>query len=113
MHGIILVYDITNEMSFKNLRNWNRIIEEKANKNVIKILVGNKCDLNNRVISKEEGEKFASDYNYIFFETSNKNNINVNEVFYCMIKKILKAIDEKKLIIKNPKNYNKNKCLLI
>jgi small GTP-binding protein len=56
--GILLVYDITNEKSFDSIRNWIRNIEEHASADVERMLVGNKCDMNDkRQVSKERGEK--------------------------------------------------------
>lgn len=39
--GIMLVYDITNEKSFENIKNWIRNIEENASADVEKMLLGN------------------------------------------------------------------------
>jgi small GTP-binding protein len=46
--GIMLVYDITNEKSFENIKNWIRNIEENASADVEKMLLGNKCELNEK-----------------------------------------------------------------
>uniref|UniRef100_A0A8B9X9H7 Ras-related protein SEC4 n=1 Tax=Bos mutus grunniens TaxID=30521 RepID=A0A8B9X9H7_BOSMU len=79
--GIMLVYDITNEKSFDNIRNWIRNIEEHASADVEKMILGNKCDVNDkRQVSKERGEKLALDYGIKFMETSAKANINVENV---------------------------------
>lgn len=43
--GIMLVYDVTNEKSFDNIKNWIRNIEENASADVEKMLLGNKCEL--------------------------------------------------------------------
>ncbi|RWW82289.1 hypothetical protein BHE74_00009255, partial [Ensete ventricosum] len=43
--GILLVYDVTDESSFNNIRNWICNIEQHASNNVNKILVGNKADM--------------------------------------------------------------------
>ena len=43
--GILLVYDVTDEKTFNNIRNWIRNIEKHATENVNKILIGNKCDM--------------------------------------------------------------------
>lgn len=51
--GIMLVYDITQEKSFENIKNWIRNIEENASNDVEKMLLGNKCELNDkRQVSK-------------------------------------------------------------
>lgn len=46
--GIMLVYDITQEKSFENIKNWIRNIEENAAADVEKMLLGNKCELNDK-----------------------------------------------------------------
>ncbi|SPP78490.1 blast:Ras-related protein Rab-10 [Drosophila guanche] len=55
--GIMLVYDITNEKSFENIVKWLRNIDEHANEDVEKMILGNKCDMTDkRVVNKERGE---------------------------------------------------------
>ncbi|KAJ5077385.1 ras-related protein rab-13 [Anaeramoeba ignava] len=83
-HGIILVYDITNEESFENIEeNWMTSIKENANENVKTILIGNKCDLEEkRQVSKEKGKEFADEYKIPFYEVSAKNNINIDNTFF-------------------------------
>ena len=45
-------------------------------------MIGNKCDdEKNRVVPKSKGEELAKKYNIKFYETSAKNNINVNTFF--------------------------------
>ncbi len=94
-HGIILTYDITDENSFKNIKNWIKQIEQNAQNNVCKVLVGNKCDMDNRKISFEQGAALAKEYNMKFFETSAKTNYNVNEVFTFLTREILNDSEAK------------------
>jgi GTPase SAR1 family protein len=55
--GILLLYDITNEKSFDNIKTWIHNIEQHASEDVEKMILGNKCDMDEkRVISKEQGE---------------------------------------------------------
>ena len=90
-NGILVVYDITNRESFEHLNSWLIEIEKNGNKNVYKLLIGNKSDLEEkREIKKEEGEEFASINGLEFFETSAKTGQNVTEAFDCLIKEIMK-----------------------
>lgn len=94
-HGIILTYDVTDENSFKNIKNWIKQIEQNAQTNVCKVLVGNKCDKPDRKVSEEEGRKLANDFGMNFFETSAKSNQNVNETFTFLTREILKGCENK------------------
>lgn len=85
--GILLVYDVTDEKSFHNIRNWIKNIDEHASEGVNKILVGNKCDCEEKkVISREQGQALADEYGIPFLETSAKSNINVEEGFFTLAK---------------------------
>ena len=109
-----MVYDISNKESFEKLSYYNKIIEKNLVNGVIKILVGNKCDRKDRAIMEENGEKFAMENNYTFFETSTKNNINVEKVFDLIVNKMLKAEEEKKSKIAKDKIIENNKnCFII
>ena len=91
--GIILVYDITNRLSFNNLENWFNDINEKASEKPI-ILIGNKLDLE-RKVDTEEGIQLAKkfDKEIKFFETSCKTGENVEEAIKYLVEQV----------------YNKNK----
>ncbi|XP_037619264.1 ras-related protein Rab-8B isoform X1 [Sebastes umbrosus] len=94
--GIMLVYDITNEKSFDNIRNWIRNIEEHASSDVERMVLGNKCDMNDkRQVSKERGEKLAIDYGIKFLETSAKSSINVEEGFFTLGRDIMTRLNRK------------------
>ena len=94
-HGIILTYDVTDKNSFKNIRNWIKQIEANAQNNVCKVLVGNKCDRPDRVVSEGEGQNLADEFKMKFFETSAKTNQNVTEVFMYLTKEILSSNQDK------------------
>lgn len=47
-HGIILTYDITDKQSFKDIENWLSEVEKHASENVVRLLVGNKSDLESK-----------------------------------------------------------------
>jgi Ras-related protein Rab-1A len=98
-HGILLLYDVTDKDSFKNLSNWLIEIEKNASKNVLKVLIGNKCDLEEkRVISINQGKEFADTYGLKYIETSAKKNLNVTEAFETLGRELMAASAEKKII---------------
>ena len=89
--GLLIVYAVNDRTSFEKIEEWLKEVEEKKNTNnkVPLVLIGNKIDLENeRVVSKEEGEKLAEKYNIEFFECSAKKGINVNEAFQYLVKMV-------------------------
>ena len=106
-----MVYDITDLDSFNNINSWLIEIEKNANKNVYKILIGNKCDLEEkRQVSYEQGKEFADTYGMKFIETSAKTNQNVQEAFVTMTKEIIGQLqDKEKAISKNDDKKERNK----
>ncbi|XP_065062060.1 ras-related protein Rab-10-like [Rhopilema esculentum] len=89
--GIMLVYEITDEKSFDNIAKWLRNIDEHASEGVERMILGNKCDMENkRMVSKTRGENIAREHNIKFFETSAKDNINVEHAFMELTQDILR-----------------------
>lgn len=87
--GILLVYDVTDDKSFGNIRNWIRNIEQHATESVNKMLIGNKCDMvDKKVVDTADGQKLADEYGIKFMETSAKNSINVDKAFITLAKDI-------------------------
>ena len=88
-HGIIVVYDVTDNESFNNVKQWLHEIDRYACENVNKLLVGNKCDLEGkRVVSTEQGKEFADGLGIEFLETSAKTSTNVEQAFLTMASQI-------------------------
>ena len=83
----LLVYDITAESSFDKIKNFyiNELKEKSSNIKKV-LLLGNKTDLkDNRKVSEEMGAQLAKENNYIFKESSCKDNYNVSSAFETLI----------------------------
>ncbi|KAH3722465.1 GTP-binding protein YPTM2 [Pelomyxa schiedti] len=92
-HGIIIVYDITDAVSFNNVRQWLQEIERYACENVNKLMVGNKSDLTTkRAVEFNTAKEFADGLGITFLETSAKNSTNVEQAFLKMAAEIKNRI---------------------
>jgi len=88
-HGIIVVYDVTDQESFNNVKQWMNEIDRYANEKVNKMLVGNKCDLTSKkVVDYNTAKEFADQLGIPFLETSAKNSTNVEQAFITMAAEI-------------------------
>ena len=87
--GAIIVYDITNEDSFKNVESWMNEVMKKGQKGMELLLIGNKKDLvNDRLVSEEKGIEKAKELNMHLFEASALEKTNVNEAFNYLMREI-------------------------
>lgn len=81
-HGVILVYDVTDQRSFESVRSWIHDVDRFAREDVPKLLVGNKTDLEEeRVVPTKEGQALADSLGMGFVETSAKSAAGVEEAF--------------------------------
>lgn len=94
-HGIIVVFDITDQHSFDCLPMWIKEVDYYSVENVNKILIGNKCDLKaQRVVPYEVAKKFAESMGMPYLETSAKNNTNVEQAFMTMSAEIKNRVGD-------------------
>ena len=114
--GCILVYDISNERSFNEIKEYYiPRLKEKCIKNIKTILLGNKRDKENeRQVSEEKGIELALENQFIFKETTCTENSNILNAFQTIIE--MTNFDMKKrgkndieTIKINKKNHKKNK----
>ena len=110
--GILLVFDVSERNSFDNVSSWVSQIEDNTKDNeIIKFLIANKVDIRNRNVSEEEGKFLANKFNMAYYETSAKNDTNVNSAFLDMAEDIYKSphILEKCIVKKDTLNNDRNK----
>lgn len=88
-HGIIVVYDVTDNDTFTNVKQWLQEIDRYASEGVNKLLVGNKSDLTSKkVVEYSVAKEFADQLKIPFLETSAKTALNVEQAFLTMAKEI-------------------------
>jgi len=92
--GFILVYSITSRSSFDEISSFReQILRVKDKDKVPMVLVGNKCDLESeRQVTTVEGQNLAKQFNCPFMESSAKTRVNVEEVFFELVREIRKDI---------------------
>jgi len=91
--GAILVYDVSSRESFTKVEDWlNELETYSTNHDLIKMLVGNKCDKEvERMVTKEEGQKCARKYQMMFIEASAKTKEGVHVAFEELVEKIIQT----------------------
>ena len=114
----MIVYDVTNLVSFENLKYWIQSIKTHIDIDkgeVPAIIIGNKIDIFEREVKKEDAEAFAKEQKFNYFETSAKNGDGVNECVKFLVKTILRKNNdkeeekEKQFIQINKENEDENK----
>ena len=109
--GIVLVFDNTKKVTFDNLPNWIKDVKEVKD-NIPIVIFGNKCDLIEKTeVEKDEAEQFAKDNEMEYFETSAKQNINIENGFKSIIDKAYEtAQEEDGLDLKKTQKKKKSRC---
>jgi len=91
--GVVLVYDVTQRDSFENLEQWLKEVKlhtSESGEGVVKLLVGNKIDLD-RKVSREEAEDWARSQGMMFLEASAKTKLGIRQCFLEVVQKILES----------------------
>ena len=120
-NGILLIYDISEKITFNNLENWMEDIKEENDEKMPIVLIGNKCDLRDEKkeekkgekepekeekeekdpkkvgVTIEEGQSLAEKFNLKFYETSCKTGVNVEEAFMDLTGQVLEKMGGKKI----------------
>lgn len=92
-HGIIIVYDVTDHDSFNDVKMWLQEIDRYATAGVLKLMVGNKSDLQDkRMVEYDVAKEFADSLQIPFLETSALDSSNVEEAFLTMAKQIKESM---------------------
>jgi small GTP-binding protein len=114
VQGVILMYDITNKLSFDSIIDWISDVKEIKGENFPMILVGNKIDLNeSREVTEEMGNELAEKNQIEFFETSNKDGTNIQDAGLEIVYRILgetESVKANNSRIERISTANSNNC---
>ncbi|KAN0037027.1 hypothetical protein ACTFIV_002355 [Dictyostelium citrinum] len=122
-HGIMIVYDVTDQVSFNNVRQWLGEVDRYACEDVDKLVVANKIDLlEKRVIDSEVAKSFCDSYEIPTIETSAKYATNVDDCFLLMTRNIKNRVEQyvpepevqrpTKITNNNLKKKENNNCII-
>ncbi|XP_076911437.1 ras-related protein RABA5c-like [Bidens hawaiensis] len=96
--GALIVYDISRSTTFDNVARWLEELNTHSETTVARMLVGNKCDLENiRAVSVEDGKNLAEQNGLFFMETSALDSTNVKTAFEMVIREIYNNVSRKVL----------------
>eukprot|EP00053_Salpingoeca_punica_P007159 m.66033 g.66033 ORF g.66033 m.66033 type:complete len:206 (-) comp14028_c0_seq2:206-823(-) len=90
-HAAMLVYDVNDQNSFENVHRWVKELQRNVTGTVLLCLIGNKIDLpSDRAVTSEKGREFAESINALFYETSAKTDVGIQEAFLKLAKELIK-----------------------
>jgi len=112
--GALLVYDVTDFLSFENIEYWLKNLEANASEEIVLVLVGNKTDREiERVISYDKGSTLANKFGCSFFETSALTGSNIMQALKSITKqcknKLEVGFDFEKISV-GQESCSPNKC---
>ena len=112
--GILLVYDVTDEESYNKIHDWmDQITSNTDNEDIGLVLLGNKCDMEQRTVTEQMGKDLANDLKISYYETSALSGQGITEAFKGLTIDIMKKkklnVDGDGNIELNKKGWKKNK----
>lgn len=96
--GAIVLYDVNSLESFQKAKEYIKEYKKFNDYYSYIFLLGNKIDLDNRVIEAQDGKEYADSIGAMFKECSVKENINIDDIFDMLLEKINTDILEEKLV---------------
>ena len=99
--GILMVFDLTDKESFEKVKDWmKQINDHNHNDKMVVVLVGNKCDSENRIVTNQEAESLAKEFRTQYQETSALQNINIDNTFGYLAEQIISKKERKESVTK-------------
>jgi len=93
-HGVILVYDVTEQASFDHLASWLKDVNLHSGEEVVRLLIGNKDDNEDlKVVDTETAREFAKENCMLFLEASALTKNNVSAAFRLLVAEVMHQAD--------------------
>ncbi|KAJ2952388.1 hypothetical protein O0L34_g4675 [Tuta absoluta] len=94
--GFLLLFDLTNEASFLEVRNWIEQLKTHAlSDDPDIVLCGHKCDLQEkRLVNQNRAREFAKNYNLPYLETSAKTGQNIDRAIEMLLDKVMLRMEQ-------------------
>ncbi len=89
--GVMVVFDVTNQKSFDDLKFWLDSIKTHIYDDdyVPIVIIGNKIDLQKRVVQKKDANEFAEQHHYHYYETSAKTGDGIDMAIRELVKNVM------------------------
>lgn len=96
-NGIFLVYDVSNNNTFKRLSYWMKMIQKYSPEKCKVLLVGNKVDLrkinsDEALVPQEKALRFANEFELPYMETSAKDIDSINNMLQKMVEMLISTV---------------------
>jgi small GTP-binding protein len=114
--GFVLVYSITSPSSFKEISSLREeiLLAKKGAAATPMVLIGNKCDMvNERAVTRDQGEALAREFGSTFLESSAKSNVNVEPIFHDLVRQIQISRNNAGEKLKRRSRQHRNNCSLL
>jgi len=108
---VAFVFDVAEEATFNNLTHWNTEVDRCAGESTVKVLIGNKIDLEPRAVSYEQASSYAAELGIAYHEVSAKDGTNIDQCFTEMLKEVADSIPPPKPVntVRPGRGPNKDK----
>lgn len=87
----IIVYDQTDQESANAIKTWYEAFRSTVKTQSVITIVGNKDDLENKIVANEPIKSWAEENGFGFFLCSAKTGMNINEIFQDLVKRLVES----------------------
>lgn len=98
-HAAIIFFSVADRDTFEHVGEWNEFVSNESSTSCT-MLFGNKTDIPERTVKREEAESYAAEHGMLYYEGSAINDEGIIEMFHAVFNAVIKARDESKILAK-------------